>query len=240
MVKAVVWIILKEISLFLKSPPSSVRGEMSAIQLVKENMKLYLTHVLLFFFIALPVIYIKSLFNIYPRETYQEDNSIIYVITFLMLPLIEEITFRLSLFYSMLNLSMSLSALITSFFFLFIDIIDYLWISLMFLVLCGILYLILRNSNIFDLRLRRFWIHHCRFVLFFSIFVFSFMHMLNCEFSANVLLLMPIIILPQIISAIIYSYARMSFGFFSGFVQHLAFNFSLVIPILILNYYDAT
>jgi len=76
----------------------------------------------------------------------------------------------------------------------------------------------------------KFWLKY--FPLFFYLFVIAFaaVHIFNYrDESSLILLLSPILILPQIIGGTIIAYLRLKLGFLWGFLQHSIFNILLVI-----------
>lgn len=79
-------------------------------------------------------------------------------------------------------------------------------------------------------RVRNFWFKN--YSLFFYLFILAFglVHINNYkDESINILLLSPILVLPQIIGGTVMAYIRMKLGFFWGFLQHAIFNSALMV-----------
>lgn len=77
---------------------------------------------------------------------------------------------------------------------------------------------------------RNFWFKY--YTVFFYLFILAFgaVHIFNYkDESIGILLLTPILVLPQIIGGTIMAYLRMNLGFFWGFLQHAIFNSALMI-----------
>lgn len=77
---------------------------------------------------------------------------------------------------------------------------------------------------------RNFWLKH--YTVFFYLFIIAFgaVHIFNYKDEAlGILLLSPILVLPQIIGGTIMAYLRMNLGFFWSFFQHAIFNSALML-----------
>ncbi|MGM0580762.1 MAG: CPBP family glutamic-type intramembrane protease [Bacteroidota bacterium] len=77
---------------------------------------------------------------------------------------------------------------------------------------------------------KTFWFKN--YTVFFYIFIIAFgaLHIFNYrDESINILLLSPILVLPQIIGGTVMAYLRMNLGFFWGFMQHSIFNSALMV-----------
>jgi hypothetical protein len=79
-------------------------------------------------------------------------------------------------------------------------------------------------------RVKNFWFKY--YTVFFYLFIIAFglVHISNYkDESLAILILSPILVLPQIIGGTIMAYLRMKLGFFWGFLQHAIFNSALLI-----------
>ncbi|HET8858421.1 hypothetical protein [Marivirga sp.] len=77
---------------------------------------------------------------------------------------------------------------------------------------------------------RNFWFRY--YTIFFYLFVVAFgaVHISNYkDESIGIILLSPLLVLPQIIGGTVIAYLRMNLGFFWGFLQHALFNSALMI-----------
>lgn len=78
-------------------------------------------------------------------------------------------------------------------------------------------------------RMKNFWFKY--YTVFFYLFIVAFgiVHIFNYkDESLTIILLTPILILPQIIGGTIMAFLRMKIGFFWGFLQHAIFNSGLM------------
>jgi len=77
---------------------------------------------------------------------------------------------------------------------------------------------------------KNFWFKN--YTVFFYLFILAFgiVHIFNFkDESVSILLLSPILVLPQIIGGTVIAYLRLNLGFFWGFLQHAIFNSALMI-----------
>lgn len=153
----------------------------------------------------------------------------------ILVPIIEETCYRLHLKFSPLNLALSFSLILYFILSLLTQTAYYSTqgssvyiIAICFLALIT-LYLLIRNKS--DL-VKQFYSKNLRIIMYFSIFLFSFSHLANYHLTLRIALLSPILFLPQAISGVIYSYARLRMGFVWGIVLHslanLVFNLHLL------------
>jgi hypothetical protein len=78
--------------------------------------------------------------------------------------------------------------------------------------------------------IKKYWFKHYSAFFYFFIVLFGSVHIFNYKDQAlEILLLSPILILPQIIGGTVMAYLRMNLGFFWGFLQHAIFNSALMI-----------
>lgn len=148
----------------------------------------------------------------------------------LILPLIEEIAFRLSLVFKPIYLALSSSAL---FYYLLTKAVFHTKISAFdetfFLRLWGslgfglIIYLAVNRTAVRQL-LEKFWVGNFRYIYYLSCIVFAWMHLSKYELIWLNVVLLPILTLPQLMSAIIYGYTRVVFGFQYPLLIHITMN----------------
>lgn len=148
-----------------------------------------------------------------------------------ILPLFEEITFRLSLKFKPIYLALSSG---TFTYYIFTKAIFKSRLSLVdesfeyrigIAVLAMIIVYIISNRIIIKSKLEVFWKQHFRFIYYISCISFAWLHVFNFELNSTNLLLLPIITLPQLFSATIAGYTRVIFGFRYPLVVHMATNF---------------
>jgi len=147
------------------------------------------------------------------------DFEVLFMIA-VYAPIVEELTYRLPLKFSKWNFIISAMGLNLAFLRIFGEI-EYLYCFLSSTAIGIILYPFLKQSKI--VLLREFWTKNKLIIFYFFLLVFSFLHLKNYEITTEVLLFSPVIILPRILGAIIYSYIRLSSGVLVAICFH-AFN----------------
>lgn len=148
-------------------------------------------------------------------------------------PIVEELTYRLALKFSKINLTISLTGLIYSLLRIIGDV-EYQYCFIISVVIGSILYYFLLPKRVTFLR--EFWIKNKLGIFYFFLLIFSFLHLKNYEITTEVLLFSPIIILPRILGAIVYSYIRLSSGILLAICFHAFNNGIFKIVSLIANY----
>jgi hypothetical protein len=152
-------------------------------------------------------------------------------------PVVEELTFRLPLRYTEINLTVS-ALLVTLFtvrplllkfgiFGLATATERWLWSAVFAILVATVVFVLLRTDPVKRLA-SRIWLNHFRSVLYVSCFAFGLLHISNFRFTtftAETLLLAPLVVLPQIISGFILAFARMRLGMIWCIVLHAANNF---------------
>ena len=154
----------------------------------------------------------------------------IFLLSMIILPLLEEISFRMSLRFKPVYLALS------------IGILSYYGITkmvyqtnltntdhhfnvrvLISLTTILITYMIVSPSKIKG-HLDTFWKVHFKWIFYFFCITFAWMHILNYELNVKHLLLLPLITLPKLVSAISYGYIRMHYGFIYSLGLHVFWN----------------
>jgi hypothetical protein len=151
-----------------------------------------------------------------------------------VMPLFEEIGFRLSLVFRPIYLAMTASVL--AYYFLTkvvygtkISMADESFgIRVGVSVALGILVFVAINRRAVEERMAAFWSAHVRTIYYASCVVFAWMHITKYEVTLATVLLLPILTLPQLFSAIIYGYTRVAFGFGYPLLLHMTMNSALV------------
>jgi hypothetical protein len=155
-------------------------------------------------------------------------------VLFLFAPVAEELSFRLPLRFTKINLTIS-ALLVTLFavrrlllkFGIFGLATRWLWSAVFAILVASVVFVLLRTEPVKRL-VRSFWLDHFRSVLYVSCFAFGLLHISNYRFTtltAETLLLAPLLALPQIISGFILAFARMRLGMIWCIVLHAANNF---------------
>ena len=155
----------------------------------------------------------------------------------LLFPLLEEVGFRLYLRFRPIYLSLSSTVLCYYFITKVIyktnnlDINNDFIVRVIISIFLGVLVFLI--SNKYQKHLQKFWKTNIRWILYFSIFLFGFVHILNYELSIKVFLLFPLITLPQLVAGALIGFARINYGFIYGLSMHMISNFVYLILLIL-------
>ncbi len=223
--------LFKDILKFVKSPHNQPDLEKPLKLKICDTLGLFILKLIL----LIPVLFFFAL--IYDPENIQSANMAerfspiaLLIIGGLVLPLIEEIAFRLSLIYHSIYLSLSSSALMYYFltkaiFQTKISAADESFLLRVSLsVGLGIIIFMILNNKIVSKKVANFWSSNFKYIFYFSSLIFAWMHISKYEITWLNILLLPILTLPQLMSAIIYGYTRVSFGFRYPLILHITTN----------------
>jgi len=215
------------------------KEERSGKELVFFLLKMLLI-LLIFKISTFGVAYFLESFNIFKipanLNRLKFENSSDFEILFMIAvyaPIVEELTYRLPLKFSKWNLIISLMGLILAILRIFGEI-EYLYCFLSSVGVGILSYFFLRPKRIEILR--EFWTKNKLGIFYFFLLIFSFLHLINYEITTEVLLFSPIIILPRILGALVYSYIRLSSGILLAICFHAFNNGILKIVTIIANY----
>lgn len=147
-----------------------------------------------------------------------------------ILPLYEEICFRLSLkfkpLYAALTfVSLSYYLLTKAIYKTNLSLVDDTFYTrvLLSLFIGVIAYALMYRKKIAQ-KLAVLWENNIRWIYYLSCVLFAWLHIFNFELTCTNLLLLPIITLPQLFSATIAGYTRLSFGFKYPLFVHMGTN----------------
>ncbi|RAJ11309.1 hypothetical protein [Arenibacter echinorum] len=148
----------------------------------------------------------------------------------LILPLYEEICFRLSLKFKPLYAALTFTSL--SYYLLTkaiyktnLSLVDETFYTrvLLSLFIGVIAYALMYRKKIAQ-KLAAIWENNIRWIYYLSCVLFAWLHIFNFELTCTNVLLLPIITLPQLFSATIAGYTRLSFGFKYPLFVHMGTN----------------
>lgn len=227
--------ILRQVYDFLRNPTNKIPADFISIKTKLKNLIiLYLNE----FILILTIVIVIQLFFHEENHTLiniSKQGSFLYVFIMgiLIIPVIEEIIFRLWLRFNPFYFAVSIFSLIlviSSAYYQvpFYSFDDTLLLRLLIALIPSLfVYLILVNKF---KDLQYFWNTHFNKILYFSIVLFGLLHITNYELSSRNMLLSPILTLPQLVSGVFLSYVRIKYGFFYGCLYHAIHN---IIPVLI-------
>jgi len=229
------YFLYRDIFNFIKQPHDKTGIEKSTRFKIYDTVGLYL----LKFIFLIPVILFFAV--VYDPENIQSANmterfspAMLLLVGGIILPFLEEIGFRLSLVFKPVYLA--LSSGVWTYYFLTkavfstkISMVDesFLLRVIISVLLGALLYLIFNLQSI-KKKLASFWVANFRGIFYFVCIVFAWMHITKYEITLLNVLLLPILTLPQLFSAIIYGYIRLSFGFIYPLVLHMGMNTAVI------------
>lgn len=192
-----------------------------------ELIRLFLTNFIIILLISIPIVILRLYFNIHPNGL----NLSIFpflIINVLLIPIIEESAFRLSLIYSKINLCISLfllsfyivsyimsGAIITT---------DKLLLRLFIPFAASLILYLLLNMGLINRFIKTFWERNLSIILYFSLTLFVLRHLDEYAFSFRVLVILLIILIPKFVSSVFLSYSRIRLGFMYGIFLHVIIN----------------
>lgn len=192
-----------------------------------ELIRLFLTNLIIVLLITIPIGILRLYFNIHPKGL----NLPIFpflIINVLLIPIIEETAFRLSLIYSKINFCISLL-------FIFFFIVSYIMSGAIIttdklllrifipIAASSILYLLLNFGSINNI-IETFWERNFSIILYFSLTLFVLRHLDEYAFSFRVLVVLLIILIPKFVTGVFLSYSRIRLGFIYGVILHIIIN----------------
>lgn len=147
-----------------------------------------------------------------------------------ILPVYEEITFRLSLkfkpiYFALTSGTFTYYILTKAIYRTRLSLVDETFgIRVVAAFILGLIaYAIVKREKI-NSYFEHFWRNNFRFIYYFSCFSFAWLHLFNFELNLTNLILLPILTLPQLFSATIAGYTRIEFGFRYPLFVHMATN----------------
>lgn len=223
--------LLKDLLNFIRHPYCK------PLKVKTEKQKAYDTIGLFFIKISFSILVASLLPLIYEPKNLTSINMserfgpfVLLLVGGIILPIYEEITFRLSLKFKPIYLALTSGAFIyyiltKAVFKTRISLVDdtFLYrisIGILFMIIA---YTIIRREKV-KKPLNQFWKDNFRFIYYLSCVSFAWLHIFNFELNMINLLLLPIITLPQLFSATIAGYTRIAFSFKYPLFTHMATN----------------
>jgi uncharacterized protein len=166
------------------------------------------------------------------KETdFNYSPLIVFLSMVLLAPIIEELIFRLILkpryincvIFTLVNGLLAIIFLYKKVFFMFIPVSLISLISLYFLL----------NKKGFK-NLQTFFLGHFKLFFYLSSFLFGFLHVTNYEpFNYKLIIVMPILISPIVVTGILLGFIRMKFGIIYSILLHSLINLVGFVSIII-------
>ncbi|MCF8347586.1 MAG: CPBP family intramembrane metalloprotease [Bacteroidales bacterium] len=203
-------------------------------------LRVFLLYFSIVLFLSVITGVIRVVFNISfaPRSI---DTPMFFIINVLLFPVLEETAFRLPLIYKRLNESLSVlivSYYVTSVIFAgdVVNVDTQILLRIAFsIILATVVYFILLIKKV-EQKVARFYDNYYKIVFYTLLLMFTLRHLDSYILSATVLLFSPLLLLPQLIGGIFFSFTRIRFGFVCAIILHMIINFIAFTPQLILLY----
>lgn len=147
-----------------------------------------------------------------------------------ILPLYEEVCFRLSLRFKPLYAGFTFATLTyyvvtKAIYRTNLSLVDEsFYTRILWSLFLGCLTYALIHKEKIAKNLSAFWKKNIRFIYYLSCILFAWLHIFNFELTLTNILLLPILTLPQLFSAVIAGYTRLSFGFRYPLILHVGTN----------------
>lgn len=225
------WSLINDLSTFIVSPKYKTGQEKSKRNKVYDTIGLFLIKVVFSVVVASLLQFIYDPENLTSTSMAERFSPLLLLLVGgIVLPLFEEITFRLSLKFNPSYLALTTGgftyyiltkAVFKSRLSLVDDTFWYRVISTIIIVL--IAYVVCSRKTV-NVNAQRFWERHFRMIYYLSCLSFAWLHIFNFELSLVNLLWMPILTLPQLFSATIAGYTRVAFGFQYPLLVHMITN----------------
>jgi hypothetical protein len=216
-------IVFRDFILFLKRPDFGKQFEIksfsSFVKIVwKSFLILFAVSIITGLVISTPLRY----FSLLPSQRDTPFSLINIIKISLLLPIIEELIFRLPLRISKINIAISLSIIL----FVILNKID-IYVAIIFsIVLFVFLFLLIKEeSNILE-RTDNFFTKYFYIFFYFQAFIFGFFHLTNYVLDFKYFYLFPLFVINQIFIGVFLGYIRVryTYGIFVCIVTHMVVN----------------
>jgi len=225
------WSLLRDLVDFIKSPFIKPSLEKTVKNKIYDTVGLFV--IKLFFSISLASI----LQFVYEPENLTSTSMaerfapvLLLVVGGIVLPLFEEIAFRLSLkfkptYFALTTGGFTYYVFTKAIFKSRLSLIDdTFWYRVIIAISMVLITYVLCSGKNIKLRMQQYWERHFKIIYYLSCTSFAWLHIFNFELSLLNLLWMPILTLPQLFSATIAGYTRVAFGFQYPLLVHMITN----------------
>lgn len=146
-------------------------------------------------------------------------------------PIIEELGFRLCLKYSRRNFAIMCGYFSYMIFWSIFKGMGVIWErEFFFLSLISTLLVVftihwsLHWKGKLNIELSKIWTNYPKSIFYCSTFLFGFLHIFNYQISLKILILSPILLLPETLAGVIFSYTRLKYSILYSILLHSVFN----------------
>lgn len=216
---------------FIRSPQHKPSFEKSVTQKIYDTIGLFFIKVIFSIIVASSLQFMYEPENLTSASMTERFAPLtLLLVGGVILPLFEETTFRLSLKFNPIYLSLTSGAftyyvLTKAVFKSRLSLVDdtFGYRILAAIIIVSITYVICNKKNV-RLVLDKYWERHFRLIYYLSCISFAWLHIFNFEVNLTNFLWLPLLTLPQLFSATIAGYTRMAFGFQYPLLVHMSTN----------------
>ncbi|GGG47360.1 CPBP family glutamic-type intramembrane protease [Bizionia arctica] len=152
-----------------------------------------------------------------------------FLLSAFLIPILEELTFRLNLKFSKRNFLIMFLGISYSVFKIIFQL-DWSNSLLITVILTLLLGLLLKNKILN--RLEIFWKENRLIVFYFLLFSFVLLHSTNYDLEFSTLIYIPLLMLPHFFAGLVFSYARLKSGIIMSISLHILNNGLYALPLL--------
>lgn len=237
--------VLNELYFFFLKPSSAKFPSLSVKITFKDNLLLLLIAIIFALITSIISVVLKEIFIINSNyESYSltfktSSTFLIVSIKLIIIPVIEEFSTRLYLKFKPINIAVSFALLMACGFCVIFKVnilkLDYLSF-IIFVITIFLAYTIhyILSISIIRQKFEHVFVNNFKYIFYSSIVIFSIFHFNKYIIEPDKLYIYPILILPQIITGIIWGYVRIKFGIMWSIIQHICFNMIFNLPLLFL------
>lgn len=223
--------LFNEIFKFVKNPKDQRNQEKLTRAKIYDTIGLYLLKLVLLIPLVLFFAVVYNPENVQSKSMLDRFSPMaLLVVGGVLLPLLEETAFRLSLRFKPIYLALSssvftyyiLSKVVFSTKMSAVD--ESFVLRTAISVLVGMALYPLVNLESVKMKLAKFWSSHFGTIYYLTCLLFAWVHITKYELTLINIVLLPILTLPQLMSALMYGYLRASFGFKYPLLFHMSNN----------------
>ncbi|MDY2586807.1 hypothetical protein [Winogradskyella aquimaris] len=216
---------------FIKSPKNKTIVEKSTTNKIYDTIGLFFIKVVFSITVASLLQFIYDPENLTSISmTKRFSPLLLLLVGGIILPLFEEITFRLSLkfnpiYFALTSGTFTYYILTKPVFKSRLSLVDEtFWYRVIPAIILLMIIFLFSSTKPIKMMLQNFWQKHFKMIYYFSCISFAWLHIFNFELNLTNLLWLPILTLPQLFIATIAGYTRVAFGFQYPLLVHMSTN----------------
>lgn len=190
-------------------------------------LRIFLCNFIIVLVSALPIGFLRLTFNIHPIGIDLPLKNLIFV-NIIIIPIIEESAFRLSLIYRRFNqvISLFLITFIVSSYAYSRNIFttEGLVLRLILSSVLGLLVFLVLQYQPFEKVIIEFWNNKFRKIIYVFLFLFVIRHLDQFDYTLTTLPILTIILFPQFVTGVFLSFTRIRLGFAYAILLHGVLN----------------